>query len=46
MFNLVTDMLHAVLTLFLTGDYEGWMRPFLGEEDSALVDTILTSAGK
>lgn len=36
-------MLNALLNLFLTGDYTPAMRPVLGEEDSALVDAILSA---
>lgn len=44
--NTMIDIINAVITLFMTGDYAGWMRPVLGEEDSALVDIILAMSGR
>ena len=35
--------IQAALQLWSTGDYTGAMRPALGEEDSPLVDIILTA---
>ena len=34
-------MIEAIIQLFMFGDFEGWMVPYLGEESSALVDFIL-----
>lgn len=36
-------MIWTLLRLFLTGDYTPAMRPARGEEDSALVDAILSA---
>lgn len=35
-------MLFAIIDLFHSGDYLPYMRLFLGEEDSAIVNLILT----
>lgn len=36
----------AVVSLILTGDYQGWMLPHIGEEDSTIVDMILSAMGR
>lgn len=36
----------AAWSLFDEADYTGTMRPYLGDEDSALVDLILTMSGQ
>lgn len=40
------ELIHAALTLVLTGDFQGWMVPLLGEEDSYLVDLLLRVSGR
>lgn len=40
------SLLLAMIQLWLTGDYVPAMGPYLGEEDSALVDYILTTSGR
>ena len=35
-------MIKAMITLVITGDYVPAMRPLLGEEDSPLVDLLLS----
>lgn len=39
-------MIVAVVLLAVTGDYQGWMLPFIGEEDSELVDMVLSAMGR
>lgn len=38
-------MFFAVLFLITTGDYQGWMSPYLGEEDSWMVGALLSMVG-
>lgn len=39
------DIVYALLTLIIQGDYTPALRPLLGEEDSPLVAFILTITG-
>lgn len=36
----------AMIVLAATGDYQGWMLPLIGEEDSQIVDMILSAMGR
>lgn len=38
-------MFFAAVNLMLTGDFQGWMRPYLGEEDGWVVDMLLAMVG-
>lgn len=39
-------MLSALVNLLVNGDYSAALRPLLGEEDSALVGSILSLTGR
>lgn len=39
-------MLNALIRLIITGDYTPAVRPLVGDEDSTIVDIILTITGR
>lgn len=38
-------MFFAAVTLMMSGNFQGWMRPYLGEEDGWVVDMLLAMVG-